>query len=759
MTQGKSGAAPIANSMGRSGPRREVTLAFAAAGIAWRTLLWTAHSLFVALLVSVEVSPSFGQCDLPESRAARKILSRLVSSEREFLDRQFEPIGFTVAELRNELLRGDAASADIVRQAAEIVAEVFAEEREEPPAEAPDVTRAVALSMPRGQELTRRLEGLAEALVLPPPESWRELAEQRAQEVADGPLTSEPNDKSISFDMGELLAEVEQVLSSRSTESNAWRNYWHWEAAQRIASGQPMECHELDELEHRWQATRLLWDHPVVLEAALAMEQTIRLARARLHPESQQERLEAWCEIRDLLAEGEWSEEASWRRLRERIAMREQQGDIHPLTRAIRRYEARENLVVECGRAAFSSWLPLEIRQPYPIRGVFAGSWAEGTGELEGNLDLQFLSSPLAAKWTFRFTGQSSGRTQSWDRRVRVIADASTDLQGESTATWNPWRLAFAPPVVSSQAEVRFRQIDASGTWLRRRLAEQRTLERRRWAERDTQREAEQALREQFSELSEGLREIEQELANRIGRGRWATTRQLAPEVRIFSDSDSLTWQGQFTLTSPSRLTSPRPWAGPCEGIRISVAETAVESYLAANWGGKIWRGESLAPEFTSLFHPPESSAPEPPSGELEVAFGDSPFRIRLDEDCVEVTLQCESLALGGTTYPPLRITIAYQPEVGESVWVWRRLGTPRVQFAAEGMGETPLSGRQQTWRLVAQRRLSRLLPETFQLDSPRWYLTEDQAVQVSVIREQIASGWWQAEFQWTPVARRIDSP
>lgn len=760
MTSGTSSAESLVNSTNLGNLSRNATGGATGGepvvGIRGRVLPWAAQFILIILILVTQVtlanSASFGQSDLPEARAARNVLSGLGSRERELVNRHFEPLGFTVAELHRELLRGDAACSEVIRQAAEMAARLSSGGGEDEPlrVDGSQVTRSSAPSLTWGRDLAGRLEDLAEALNLPPPEVWRDLADQQARQIDTGPPVESPRDRSI--DLEARLLQLEQAFSTGSAEFDAWRDYWLWDTARQFAVGNPVAGPDLDNLEQRWQATRLLWDEPLVLETALEMEGAIQQARARLFPESQRQRHEAWCAIRDLLAAGDWREEANWRKLRQQITFREQRGDIHPLTRSIRRQGVRNNLLLECGRAAFSAWLPWEIRQQYPIRGMFAGSWAEGTGELEGKLDLQFQSSPLTAKWLLQFSGRSRGWTRSWERRIRVTADATTDLSGTTRATWTPWRLSFEPPVVSSEAEVRFRQIDAPGTWLRRRLSQQRTLQRRQWAERDTRREAEMTLRSQFIELGEELTELEQRLAYQFGRGHWATSGRLVPEVRISSVPDLLTWQACYPSAAPGRLTTAPPWTSPCDGIRVSVAEAAIESYLTASWGGRVWRGESLVPEFSAWFGDPDSSPRDSEVSDLEVTFGESPFRIRLEEERIEISLQCQSLRLGGTKYPPLSVALVYEPHFDELTWSWRRLGTPQIHFEPEGSEERLVSGRQQTLRLVAQRRLSRILPETFQGDLPRWELSESKALRASVIRQQVASGWWQLEFEWTPV-------
>jgi hypothetical protein len=462
-----------------------------------------------------------------------------------------------------------------------------------------------------------------------------------------------------------------------------------------------------------------------------------------------------WTELADLTRDYASGALPEGNFLLDAIRRRERLGAVSPVTRSVRNHFSRCDLAVEVKWSGLAELFPTEVRQDYPVHGIFAGAPATGSGELVGRVDLRLQPAPLTAKWFLTFEGESLADTTSFQDRIRIDATSKTRIYSGTQFTWDQCGLSASPGEWNVAASVRFDRIISSGLPLRQRAAEQRVRARRAWAESDSETSVQELVAEQINSMTRSWNEAIHAYYVVPIRDRWLATNQLLPDVRIISLADRIIWTCALGAADslPTRITPRRPISDLSADVTLAISETSFERYFSAAYGGRTLTGETMRHQFFAVGRADPHGPAVPPRDEvwqdMEVTFRDEACRVTFRDGVIQLSFSCERLRLGNTTYPPMQLLVSYRPEFSATSLVLLRDQTPEVRFLDDGGDPARFSGRQQTLRLVAQRRLARLMPAEQVISWKPTILPDGRTLATRPAGMRLSDGWWQAGLGW----------
>jgi hypothetical protein len=190
-------------------------------------------------------------------------------------------------------------------------------------------------------------------------------------------------------------------------------------------------------------------------------------------------------------------------------------------------------------------------------------------------------------------------------------------------------------------------------------------------------------------------------------RDLWLSTPRLAPVVRVSAKEGRLAWQVQLTELRGFQLGQPPDFPSESDAT-LRFAASAIEEHLTAAVGERLLGGEEIARLMNESF----GQQVDREDLDLSVRFAARPCRVEISGGQLRCLLHFTEFHSGGSSYPPLSVELNYKFELRGGGLALVRLAAPKVTFAKVEGDDGPLTGRQQTLRVGAQRKLDRVLGE-----------------------------------------------
>ncbi|MGD9721283.1 MAG: hypothetical protein AB7O59_08745 [Pirellulales bacterium] len=685
-----------------------------------------------AMSLLVCAATAHAQFDSPAAREARSALREVRARFGSVRGWATWSQRLALEDIEYELQLGDRAEPTLFQSTAEKIR-----------AGAKTDFRATSL-----QKLAGALEKRAAELQPISPDGWQ----AECARLAETPQAVGARD--VQAARVELLArlnDVEQLYPAIARQGDAWRAFLYWPQTRNLVYTDAREADLLDKLDARWQGAPSVWDVPQMVEASLAVQSYLRLYRRYLANESAEQHRTAWNDLGQLLA-GELAQGAETAaRIAELIHLRERLGEGTRLTASIRRQYSRPNIVLYARTAWLEKELSQEFNERYRVNDVYAGARTVGNGTLAGTLRCEFLPGTAVGRARFVLDAMSRARTNGSSEGVSVSSTATTRVHGEQRLTLDAQGLSTSAPAVTADTSIVYNNIDAPGLRRRRSEAVRRTHARRGQAEADaeaaTRREIAARMGAEGNELVARFNRSYGELRDRqfaLGRP--------APEVRVRTDKDSLSWECR--LESPALFAAPAapPERDPTAEVTLCIAASALEEQALSSLAGREMTGAKLSETIGELFGAPPD-APPPRGGDFNAKFAARPCEIQMAGGQIRAKFYITSFDSEDVQYPAMTVDAEYNvvPRQGDLALV--RQGSLRVRPLAE-RGETPatLSGRQQTLRLAVQRKLNKALAETYIWSSPGLPGAPKEQPKLRIQSAQVDNGWLRLALGTKPI-------
>ena len=223
-----------------------------------------------------------------------------------------------------------------------------------------------------------------------------------------------------------------------------------------------------------------------------------------------------------------------------------------------------------------------------------------------------------------------------------------------------------------------------------------------------------------------------------------------APEIRVRADAD--------VVRLECRLETPRMFAAPTEpppfepaaNVTLCIAASVLEEQCLASLSGRQLSAAELSKTIGELLGAPADKAAR--QQDFRATFAEHPCDIQFASGQIRAKFYVTSFVADDVEYPAMTVDAEYNVEGRDGSLALVRQGSLRVRPLAERGEATPaLSGRQQTLRLAAQRKLNRALAETYLWAGPAWETAGKQTKTLPILRVSVENGWLQLAFGEPP--------
>jgi hypothetical protein len=590
------------------------------------------------------------------------------------------------------------------------------------------------------QRLATALEMRADELAPVPAADWPAACRNAAEHQS--PV--EPADmKRAQRALAERLDALERRLPNLRVLGNEWREFLYWPETRWLVTSDSVDATTLDRLEIRWCGAPTLWSDTRLIEASLAVQSYTRLLRAHLTRESQEAHRAAWLELADLVAARSESYGGGHEPIARALIARERLGQSSPLTASMRREMSRPNVVLRARTGWLESRFVQSVSETFNVNDVFAGARSVGSGTLTAKTSCQILPSTTLGHWVLRIEGASKSSTTGNADRVSVSSRATTQIRGEKPLSIGVRGVVAGPASASATTAIVYDRIDAEGIRRRRDEAVRQTHARRGEAEAQASARAKSSVIERMNEQGARLAdEFSRPYRERL-RNPQLDAGRLPPEVRVRTNKDHLRWEcrleglGQFAAASSPGDFSPEA------DVVLSFAASALEEQSVVALGGRQLTADELTKELGKLFGDPSSAS----AGEQDfrVEFAPRPCDIEIAGGQLRAKFHMDAFASADVEYPPMTVEAVYAVQEKDGGLALVQQGKLQVKPPALADGAAPVpSGRQQTLRLGAERKLNKALAKEFFWSGPPVPGSKDKAAKMRVRGAQAEHGWLQ---------------
>ena len=568
---------------------------------------------------------------------------------------------------------------------------------------------------------------------------WSAVCAERARVYEQ---FDEAENAELRTQLQESLEDLQNAYPSAIQEGQSWYDYLMWKDICRLAASEPLEEPLLDDLELSWSDAPWGWGAGELAAASASALRCIRVCRASHRQETSQQQAEAWNSLADLLESPEGLTRQQRSSLAEALWERERLGQSPEITSPLRKVLSKPNLVVNVSRPWFTSQLSVQVDEPFKTRGVFAGADTVATGRMTGATECHLRLSPSGLAWDVEFQGESNSMSTSCSRGVQIKARSETTVSGSKRFRLSPVGLETDPAEVSATTDMVYENISTGGLAFRQAAACSRAAARRPQAERDTSESVSDSVRSYLDEAGKDTSEAFNQ-NYRWFRNQFATAGRIVPQVQLGLDDQWIQWESRLEGLGGLAAPDCPPVFDTTAPVTLHVAASAVEELALALLGDGRFTQDDLAERINSLTGEDAGSwsTDEP----FVVEFCTQPVRIAIEDDRLLVTFSMRSFESGDTTFPAMTVRVDYAIQVRDDGVTLTRAGKVTVEpleFGADG-ADRKLTGRQQTLRLVAQRKLNRIFKEEIHGFSFELPLTRpEERVRISQARAR--HGWLQ---------------
>jgi hypothetical protein len=590
------------------------------------------------------------------------------------------------------------------------------------------------------QRLATALEARAIELAPTPAADWPAACRTAAENYS--PV--EPDDlKRARPALAERLDALERRLPRLRTAGDEWREFLYWPETRWLATSDSVDATTLDRLEIRWCGAPTLWADTRLVEASLAVQSYIRLLRAHLTHESQETHRAAWTEFADLIAARGESSGGGAERIAQALTARERLGQSSPLIASMRRELSRPNIVLRARTGWLESRFVQSVTETFDVNDVFAGARSVGSGTLSAKTSCQILPSTTLGHWILRIEGASNSSTTGNADRVSVSSRATTKIRGEKPLSIGVRGVIAGPATASATTAITYDRIDAEGIRRRRDEAVRQTHARRGEAEAQASARAKDSVIERMNEQGARLAsELSRPYRERL-RNPQLDANRMPPEVRVRTNKDHLRWECRLEGPGKFAAASAPDDFSPEADVVVSFAASALEEQSVVALGGRQLTADELTKELGKMFGDPSDAA----EGEQDfrVEFAAHPCDIEIEDGQLRARFHMSAFASADVEYPPMTVDAVYAVQEKDGGLALVQQGKLQVKPPALADGAAPApSGRQQTLRLGAERKLNKALAKEFFWSGPPVPGSADKEAKMRVRGAQAERGWLQ---------------
>jgi hypothetical protein len=543
--------------------------------------------------------------------------------------------------------------------------------------------------------------------------------------------------------LSERLDALELRLPSLRTAGNDWREFLYWPETRWLTTSDAVDAATLDRLEIRWHGAPTLWADPWLVEASLAVQSYVRLLRAHLAHESQETHRDAWNQLADLIVARSESSAGSDSEIARLLRARERLGQSSPLTASIRREMSRPNIVLRARTPWLESRFVQSVTETFNVNDVFGGARSVGSGTLRAKTSCQILPSTTLGHWVLRIEGTSNSATRGGADRVSVSSRATTRIKGEKPLSIGVRGVIAGPASASATTAITYDRIDAEGIRRRRDEAVRQTHARRGEAESQASAQAKNSVLERMNEQGTKLaNELSRPYRERL-RNPQLDAGRMPPEVRVRTNKEHLRWECRLEGPNQFAAASTPGDFSPEADVVLSYAASALEEQSLVALGGRQLTAEELTKELGQLFGDPSDA----PAGEqdFQVEFAARPCDIEIADGQLRARFHMAAFASADVEYPPMTVNAVYAVQEKDGGLALVQQGKLQVKPPAPADGAAPVaSGRQQTLRVGAERKLNKALAKEFFWSGPPVPGSTDKAAKMRVRGAQAERGWLQ---------------
>ena len=545
----------------------------------------------------------------------------------------------------------------------------------------------------------------------------------------------------------EALERLDDHLSRRLLNGDAWKRYIHWTTLRQQAAADAPDLAELSEIYRRMASGHRGLHRPAFNQARRALRSYL-LAVDRLRASGLD--AEYTRVIDDLTARLEQYQIEPSTELREDIALLvgwlESRNQAAPLIRAVRGNFAQPNLLVSASAGLVAYGFNEPVNDVEPVRDVILGTRISGTGHTTGRVSVRLLPSNEGAVLETIFTGVNRSRTLGVNGPARISSAGTTQLYGRKRLVLTAEGVEALPTVAS--ADTRTRTLGVSNTFgcllnrLVNRIATKRVAESKRQGELIGSRHAEERLANRIDQRAAGtLVQVNDAFWGRF-RQPLVAREQFPPLLHFRTNERRLYVTGvqanSFQLASPT----PPPTLLGVSDLAIRVHESMLNNLVEGLLAGQTIREEDVQTQMIELRGElPERFKSEEGKEPWSITFPPRrPITFKFDDDLMSVTIRGQSFTTGDRPLRSMNISATYRLErISRGLRAVRQGDLTIVPPPHIWDGKRRFSAQEQSLRNLLERRMSKLLSEEF------------------LIEDLILPGRWEAAGTLLPVQLAVD--
>ncbi len=299
------------------------------------------------------------------------------------------------------------------------------------------------------------------------------------------------------------------------------------------------------------------------------------------------------------------------------------------------------------------------------------------------------------------------------------------------------------PATASATTTIVYDRIDAEGIRRRRSEAVRQTHARRGEAEAQASAKAKASVIERMNEQGSRLAaELSRPYRERL-RDPQLDANRMPPEVRVRTNKDHMRWECRLEAPSQFAAASTPDDFLPETDVVMSFAASALEEQSVVVLGGRQLTADELVKELGGLFGDPSTDS----AGEQDfrVEFAPRPCDIQIEGGQLRARFYMAAFASADVEYPPMTVEAVYAVQQKDEGLALVQQGKLQVKPPATADGASPVSsGRQQTLRLGAERKLNKALAKEFFWSGPPVPGSADKDAKMRVRGAQAEHGWLQ---------------
>jgi len=217
----------------------------------------------------------------------------------------------------------------------------------------------------------------------------------------------------------------------------------------------------------------------------------------------------------------------------------------------------------------------------------------------------------------------------------------------------------------------------------------------------------------------------------------------MPPEVRVRSTKDHFRWEGRLEAPGEFAAANDPAEFSPNADVVMSFAASAMEEQSVVSLGGRQLTADELTKELGKMFGDPADA----PAGEQDfrVEFAARPCDIEIADGQLRARFHMVAFASADVEYPPMTVNAVYAVQQKDGGLSLSQQGKLQVKPPALADGTPPVpSGRQQTLRVGAERKLNKALAKEFFWSAPPVPGSTDKQAKMRIRGIQAERGWLQ---------------